>query len=106
MLDITYLYQRIEFLECAVSVLLTPHQLKGIYLSRASVSDADNRFKRHKLRDYMVKFLDRRKSEYRQSDGGDSNTGDKGMPSYPKLNQNGSKLSKASNFPFKKSTEF
>ena len=34
LLDINYLFRRIDFLENAMSVILDSHQLKGIYLSR------------------------------------------------------------------------
>jgi hypothetical protein len=51
-------------------VLLTRHQLKGIYLSRISVNDADNRYWKHRLRDHMVKFLEKRRTEGSAEGGG------------------------------------
>ena len=37
LLDINYLFRRIEFLEKAIEILLDEHQLKGIFLSRTKI---------------------------------------------------------------------
>ena len=56
-LDVDYLYKRIEFLESAISVLLDEHQLKGIYLTKTNITQAKNHYKRHRMRDKVVKYL-------------------------------------------------
>ena len=65
LLDVNYLYRRIEFLERAISLLLEKHQLKGIYLCRNSVKDAGDQFKNLQIRDHVVKYLDKREKEKR-----------------------------------------
>ena len=57
MLDINYLYKRIEFLESAISVILEDYQLKGVYLSQITISKAERLHKNHILRDRIIKFL-------------------------------------------------
>jgi len=57
MLDVNYLYKRIEFLETAISSLLSDHQLKGVYLSQVSIMSAKKQYKKHILRDRLIKFL-------------------------------------------------
>ena len=64
--DINYLFSRIEFLESAISVLLDSHQLKGIYLSRCRLKKSDDSFKRHRLRDRIVKFLHKKNEKEKQ----------------------------------------
>ena len=59
-LDIHYLFKRIELLEHAISVMLKDHQLKGIFLSQITVEKAENKFKEHRLRDRMIKYLFKR----------------------------------------------
>jgi hypothetical protein len=59
-LDVSYLYQRIEFLERAISVLLDEHQLKGIYLTKVSIAEANDSYKRHRIRDRVIKYLFKR----------------------------------------------
>ena len=56
-LDINYLFKRIEFLELAISTVLESHQLKGIHLSRSSLADADLNYKKHRIRERLIKFL-------------------------------------------------
>ena len=40
MLDINYLFRRIEFLEKAISIIFDEHQLKGIFLSRTKIKES------------------------------------------------------------------
>jgi hypothetical protein len=60
MLDVNYLYKRIEYLERAISVLLDEHQLKGIYLTKTSIRNANDHYKRQRIRDKVVKYLHQR----------------------------------------------
>jgi hypothetical protein len=60
MLDVNYLYRRIEYLERAISVLLDEHQLKGIYLTKSSIREANDHYKRQRIRDKVVKYLHHR----------------------------------------------
>ena len=57
MLDINYLYKRIEFLETGLSAVLDDHQLKGVYLSQVTLKNADQQFQKHKLRERIIKYL-------------------------------------------------
>ena len=66
MLDINYLFKRIEYLERSISVLLDSHQLKGIYLSKNTVEDIDNQYSKHKIREKMINFI-RKKIDSKQS---------------------------------------
>jgi flagellar basal body-associated protein FliL len=63
LLDVNYLYKRIEFLECAISSLLNDHQLKGIYLSQVNLKMAENQYKKHRIRDRIIEFLDKKNQE-------------------------------------------
>ena len=57
MLDVNYLYKRIEFLETAISSVLSDHQLKGVYLSQVTIRSAEKQFTKHILRDRLIKYL-------------------------------------------------
>lgn len=58
LLDIHYLYRRIEFLERAVSMSFERHQLKGIHLVHAAtVEETEDTFKRHRFRDRLILLL-------------------------------------------------
>ena len=60
LLDINYMFRRIDFLESAISILLDEHQLKGVYLSRQNIKEFDNHFKKHRIRDRVVKYLNKK----------------------------------------------
>ena len=64
LLDINYLFKRIEFLENAISVIFEEYQLKGIFLSRTKIKESDTIYKKHRIRDRIVKYL--RKKNYEE----------------------------------------
>ena len=58
LLNITYLMQRIDFLEKAVTVLLDRHHLKGLYLSHnPSIEETDEAYQNHRYKDIIYRFL-------------------------------------------------
>jgi hypothetical protein len=59
MLDVDYLFRRIEFLECAISSLFDDYQLKGIYLTQVNLSMANKQYKKQRIRERLINFLDK-----------------------------------------------
>ena len=57
LLEISYLFRRIEFLEKAITLLLDDYQLKGIYLSQVSINQANKDYKKHRFRDRLIRYL-------------------------------------------------
>ena len=64
-MEINYLFKRIEFLEKGISLLLSEHQLKGIYLSQVSLTQAHKDYRKQHLRERVVKYLDKKIREAR-----------------------------------------
>lgn len=68
-LDFSYLYNRIDFLEKATSVMLEKHQMIGIHLIRSTdIDENDLKLKHHRLRDRLITFLIRHKTKERYLD--------------------------------------
>ena len=59
LIDIIYLYKRIEFLERALEVILDDHQLKVLHLMRnKTFKEAENNFKRYEMKNNLTRMLD------------------------------------------------
>ena len=44
-------------------MVLEKHQLKGIYMTHSSIRSAGHQLKRHKLRDRMIRYLNKKAKE-------------------------------------------
>lgn len=63
LIDIIYLYKRIEFLERALEVILEEHQIKALHLMRnKTFAEAEKQYENYQMKNNLEKFIKKRKS--------------------------------------------